>query len=616
MAEEGEKTFYDYDIDNKIKIICKSLGYLKPSEVQKDLINQVLLKKATPVPENLVISSKAGSGKTFCYLLYLLNKIDLNLKKLQVVILVPTRELAMQTVSYLDRINNENVLEKNSDSDSKINYKLLIGGRNLNDRHETGTKDIEGNSQIIVGTLGKIYSTFSSLISNKNKKQKNPTDSNNLLENFKCLIIDEADKLICQNKTGSLENLLKLFLNPEEKENKNRYKLDRGNKISLVLSSASFDKRSMNFYLNYVNEFVVIKSGAKNKNSNEDKSENSSENFIQNNIKNETQHNQASLTTPCKDTQNKTSQNIIKQFEINSYSEVLDNIKEYYHVFTPQIKTTYFEQKYQKLFEILNHLKNDFKQCLIFYNQKGRGEELASDLRDFGWSTTFIHGDLNQDQRILIYEKIKNIQVKIILATDLFSRGIDLSTVDLVINFDMPYNSVEYYHRVGRTGRYNSYGVSLTFLNDKEKEILQDIESNSNQDTKLKVSELKKLDVESLNLLKEDLIHVQEKNVMSKDIQEKVKFLDIETKAEISQEKETEFLNKKRRGIQYEKESIISQWVETETKLFEVDDFNYYEENIEGKTDNEIENVENIENNENKCQFCLYCNLFKIFEME
>jgi superfamily II DNA/RNA helicase len=83
----------------------------------------------------------------------------------------------------------------------------------------------------------------------------------------------------------------------------------------------------------------------------------------------------------------------------------------------------------------------------------------------------YFHGDLSQAQRIRIMNKIRLKMVKIILATDVLSRGIDLESVDLVINFSDPYNPENYYHRIGRTARYGKYGVSFLLMNEKKKKI-------------------------------------------------------------------------------------------------------------------------------------------------
>lgn len=82
----------------------------------------------------------------------------------------------------------------------------------------------------------------------------------------------------------------------------------------------------------------------------------------------------------------------------------------------------------------------------------------------------YFHGDLSQAQRIRIMNKIRLKLVKIIIATDVLSRGIDLESVDLVINFSDPYNPENYYHRIGRTARYGKFGVSFLMMNKKKKQ--------------------------------------------------------------------------------------------------------------------------------------------------
>ena len=130
------------------------------------------------------------------------------------------------------------------------------------------------------------------------------------------------------------------------------------------------------------------------------------------------------------------TKNDINKKDDNNEKIVNDIIKEYNINFYNKNNESFYEQKYKILIIILSSLQKKYNQCLIFYNKKNKGEELSQYLRNYGFSTCFIHGELNQDERQLIYSKIKNLEYKIILSTDLLSSGIDLTAVNLVINFD------------------------------------------------------------------------------------------------------------------------------------------------------------------------------------
>lgn len=142
----------------------------------------------------------------------------------------------------------------------------------------------------------------------------------------------------------------------------------------------------------------------------------------------------------------------------------LSTIKQYYTLINTIDKL--YLKKAETLIDILQ--KSSFTQCLVFYNEKARGEELAADLKESGFRVTFIHGDQSQSDRIKVMNKLALMKVQVIISTDLLSRGIDIITVDLVINYDLPKSIETYFHRIGRTGRYGKPGVSLLFISKEE----------------------------------------------------------------------------------------------------------------------------------------------------
>jgi len=133
------------------------------------------------------------------------------------------------------------------------------------------------------------------------------------------------------------------------------------------------------------------------------------------------------------------------------------------------------DKVYCKKTEILvNLLKNiTFSQCLIFYNEKNRGEELSSDLKEEGFAVTFIHGDQTQSDRIKVMNRLCLSKVNILVSTDLLSRGIDIMDIDLVVNYDIPKKIETYFHRIGRTGRYGKKGVAVVLLGLDEKKFVE-----------------------------------------------------------------------------------------------------------------------------------------------
>lgn len=126
-------------------------------------------------------------------------------------------------------------------------------------------------------------------------------------------------------------------------------------------------------------------------------------------------------------------------------------------------------QKIRKLLEILDSL--EFNQVVIFVKSAQRTEALASVLRQENFPVVFIHARLPQEERIKRYTNFKAFKDRIMVATDLFGRGIDIAHVNIVINFDMPEDSDSYLHRVGRAGRFGTKGLAITFVQETPEDV-------------------------------------------------------------------------------------------------------------------------------------------------
>lgn len=120
--------------------------------------------------------------------------------------------------------------------------------------------------------------------------------------------------------------------------------------------------------------------------------------------------------------------------------------------------------------------KIPYTQCLIFFNFQQRTESVSNILNQKGWNTMFISAAQTQTNRLKTFNSLKTFKCRILLSTDLTARGIDASNVDLVINYDVPYETSTYLHRMGRAGRYGSRGLCISILaSDKESQTLQKI---------------------------------------------------------------------------------------------------------------------------------------------
>jgi len=134
------------------------------------------------------------------------------------------------------------------------------------------------------------------------------------------------------------------------------------------------------------------------------------------------------------------------------------------------------KDKIRKLNDLLDAI--DFNQVVVFVKTKQRADALDKMLRRCFFPSICIHANLDQKTRLERYKNFKDFKSRILVSTNLFGRGVDIERVNIVINFDMPNDSNEYLHRVGRAGRFGTKGLAITFVSDdKDKEILADVQS-------------------------------------------------------------------------------------------------------------------------------------------
>ncbi|CAO3609214.1 unnamed protein product [Mucor hiemalis] len=133
-------------------------------------------------------------------------------------------------------------------------------------------------------------------------------------------------------------------------------------------------------------------------------------------------------------------------------------------------------EKNRKLNDLLDTL--EFNQVCIFVRSVSRANELNRILSDCNFPSICIHSQMTQDERIKRYKSFKDFEKRIMVATDIFGRGIDIERVNIVINYDMPDGADTYLHRVGRAGRFGTKGLGITFVSDeKDTQVLNDVQS-------------------------------------------------------------------------------------------------------------------------------------------
>ncbi|KAK2851491.1 hypothetical protein Q5P01_007767 [Channa striata] len=147
----------------------------------------------------------------------------------------------------------------------------------------------------------------------------------------------------------------------------------------------------------------------------------------------------------------------------------LKGLKQYYKlVQSHPLPHKIFEEKVQHLLELFS--KIPFNQALVFSNLHTRAQHLADILSSKGLPAVCISGGLSQDQRLEAMSKLKQYQCRVLISTDLTSRGIDAEKVNLVINLDVPQDWETYMHRIGRAGRFGTQGLAVTYCCHGEEE--------------------------------------------------------------------------------------------------------------------------------------------------
>ena len=144
----------------------------------------------------------------------------------------------------------------------------------------------------------------------------------------------------------------------------------------------------------------------------------------------------------------------------------------------PSIEQAYVEVREQQKLEALSRLLDTLNTelSLVFCNTKKRVDEVVAALNTRGYQAEGLHGDLNQVQRDRVMNHFRKGDFDILVATDVAARGIDVSGIDVVFNYDLPWDEEDYVHRIGRTARAGKSGRSYTFVSSRDMRKLRDIQ--------------------------------------------------------------------------------------------------------------------------------------------
>jgi superfamily II DNA/RNA helicase len=153
--------------------------------------------------------------------------------------------------------------------------------------------------------------------------------------------------------------------------------------------------------------------------------------------------------------------------EVESETNATDTVKQVVYVIQAKDKFTV----------LFNHIAlHPESRTIVFCNRKSTTEDVYESLKVRGVSVEMLSGDVNQSKRLKVLDRFRDNEVKVVVATDVAGRGIDIKGLEYVINFDFPYEAEDYVHRIGRTGRAGSTGVAISFADEFESCQIPEIE--------------------------------------------------------------------------------------------------------------------------------------------
>ena len=164
--------------------------------------------------------------------------------------------------------------------------------------------------------------------------------------------------------------------------------------------------------------------------------------------------------------------------EVESETNATDTVKQVVYVIQAKDKFTV----------LYNHIAlHPTARAIVFCNRKSTTEDVYESLKIRGVNVEMLSGDVNQNKRLKVLDAFRDGEVKVVVATDVAGRGIDIKGLEYVVNFDFPYEAEDYVHRIGRTGRAGSTGIAISFADEFESCQIPDIEAYINEPLKCTV---------------------------------------------------------------------------------------------------------------------------------
>jgi len=362
IDDVNKNDFDDFGFSDELLKTIKEKGYTEPSPIQKAAIPELMLGR------DLVGQAQTGTGKTAAFALPLLERLKQDERKPQVLVLTPTRELAMQVADSFRAY---------AAGHPHLKILAVYGGADFRSQINSLKRGVD----VVVGTPGRV-------MDHMRQKTLNTTG-------LRCLVLDEADEMLRMGFIDDVEWILDQL--PNERQ--------------LVLFSATMPSEIRRLSKRYLNEPAEIT------------------------IKSRSQE-----------------ARLIKQSFIT-------------------VKNNHKLEAVKRVLEAINDVG-----VIIFVRTKVITLTVAEVLEASGHEVAVLNGDVPQNQRERTVERLRKGSINVLVATDVAARGLDVERIGLVINYDMPFDSEAYVHRIGRTGRAGRNGEAVLFVNPRERHFLSNLE--------------------------------------------------------------------------------------------------------------------------------------------
>ena len=354
-------TFYDFNLSEQVVQAVTGMGFDKATPIQEATIPKALQGK------DIIGQAQTGTGKTGAFGVPLVERINIDKREVQGLVIAPTRELANQVAESLIKFGRK----------KGVRTVVVYGGQDMRKQ----IRDLKQNPHIVVATPGR-------LMDHMRRKTI-------LLDQVDTVVLDEADEMLNMGFIEDIETILKET--PSERQT--------------LLFSATMPKRIEKLATTFMDSPEVI---------------------------------------------------AVKSSEVT-----MENIEQQYI-------EVYEREKFDALTRLIDIQVPEL--AIVFGRTKRRVDELAEALIKRGYRAEGIHGDLNQAKRDSVLRKFKTGLIDVLVATDVAARGLDISGVSHVYNFDLPQDPESYVHRIGRTGRAGRSGIAVTFGTPRERDHIKAIE--------------------------------------------------------------------------------------------------------------------------------------------